>query len=160
MSTPANINYLSVNRFKLDITKIPTTSYFAQSVSIPALSMTEEQQFTAFNPIPHPGGLLDYDLFDVTFVVDEDLKSWMEVYNWIKSIAPHKDFGDYDKNYASDATLTIMNNKYIPKYQITFENLFPMNISELAFSTQGTDEEITTATAAFRYTKYEIKNVI
>ena len=65
------------------------------------------------------------------------------------------------KNYKdifSDAELIIMNASYQPMLTVTIEEMFPVGISGIQFSSVVVDTEPVIATATFAFTKYEIGN--
>jgi hypothetical protein len=47
-----------------------------------------------------------------------------------------------------------------PQMEFHFYEAFPLTISSLDFSSAAADVEYFTATAGFRYTNYEIKNLL
>ena len=58
---------------------------------------------------------------------------------------------------------TIDSNEDVDKFQFThmfYINYVPISISALDFDSANTDLEYFTATAGFRYTNYEIKNLL
>ena len=63
-----------------------------------------------------------------------------------------------DKRF-SDATLQVLNNNNIANFDVVFKDLFPTSLSTLSFDVTGTDNDYFTATATFRYTIYEIRDV-
>jgi len=51
-------------------------TYFCQSLSIPGISLGEVPVNNPFLDVYSPGEKAIYDLLNVTFMVDEELKSW------------------------------------------------------------------------------------
>jgi hypothetical protein len=47
-----------------------------------------------------------------------------------------------------------------PQMEFHFYDAFPISLSALDFDSANTDLEYFTATAGFRYTNYEIKNLL
>ena len=48
--------------------------------------MGQATQVTPFVDMPLVGEKIVFDNFDMTFIVDEQLKNYMEMYNWVKNI--------------------------------------------------------------------------
>lgn len=174
----ANINksILNKNNFKLLIDKLPTVEYFVQSVSIPGLSFTEVEQgagvgLDAF----FPGDKVSFDNLEVTFLVDEDLENFKEVYDWINAIVPIHDPADFkawtgskstrgvlasvdnDLNQYSQITLVTNTNKNIPNKYFRFYDCFPTALGGMELKS-GESGEAVTCTVTFRFTYYDIES--
>ena len=67
--------------------------------------------------------------------------------------------GEYDGeglNIYSDATLQILSNNLVPKFQVFFKDVFPYSLSTVTFDATDTDIEYFTAEVSFKYTMYNI----
>ena len=82
-----NRNFLSPIGFKFSIERMRGVDFFCQSASIPAMSMQAANQPTRFNKIPQPGDELYYEDLYIKFLVDENLKNWYQVHDWMREIA-------------------------------------------------------------------------
>ena len=85
--TPQNTNPLQPTKFLLTFSRIPTAQYFCQEVNIPSVSLGEVDRVTPFLDMYSPGTKLKYDPLDVTFIIDEELRSWRDMYNWFISVS-------------------------------------------------------------------------
>jgi len=155
---PGTHNYLSTNYFRLAISRAPTVSYFAQAVSLPSINIAELRQPTILSTnIPVPGNAYTFQPLRVQFIVDETMRSWQEIYNWIKVLGNYKDSTDtlshHDKY--SDITLLITNSSYNAKFEVVFKYAYPSALSELPFSITAVDNVPVLATVDFTYTYYE-----
>ena len=56
--------------------------------------------------------------------------------------------------------LTVLTSAMNPQMEFHFYEAFPTSITALDFDSANTDLEYFTATATFRYTNYEIKNLL
>ena len=61
-----------------------------------------------------------------------------------------------NQNLLSDATLQILSNNLVPKFQVTFKDVFPTSLSTVTFDATDTDIEYFTAEVSFKYTMYNI----
>ena len=59
-------------------------------------------------------------------------------------------------NIFSDATLQILSNNLVPKFQVFFKDAFPTSLSTVTFDATDTDIEYFTAEVSFKYTMYNI----
>ena len=160
--TPQNTNPLQPTKFLLTFARIPTTQYFCQEVNIPGVTLGEVDRVTPFLDMFSPGTKLKYDPLDVTFIVDEALQSWKDMYNWFISIADPDGFERRDhpkelqqNKHLSDATLTVLSALNNPIIRIQFANLFPLTMNDIKFDTKLSAETIITCTATFRYQSYK-----
>ena len=170
---PVNTNYLQPTKYLLTFDRMPTVQYFCQSVNIPGLSIGQAIINTPGLDIYAPGNKIAYNNFNVTFAVDESLKSWQEIYNWFRSFAAPE--GTEERNrlstmqtvgvgkqnvskkpWYSDATLTILTNLNNPAVRVNFINIFPVSLSYLQLDTKMSADDIITADANFVYERYEI----
>jgi len=107
----------------------------------------------------------------VSFLVDEDMKNWIEVFEWMKSIGlmidskdtlnyktPGRPSGQFE-DYFSDAYLAITNSSYKPKIQVRIHEMFPTSLTGIQFNTTNSDNEPVIATATFAYTYYTIESL-
>ena len=147
---PKNMNPLADVQFKFEIAALPETTFFVQTTSLPGISLTPiEIGLPQREGFARSSGTISYEELSVTFLVDEYLKNWMEIYNWI--------IGDI--TYTS-GVLTVLSSSMNPTIEAHFKQLFPTSLSELAFDSTTTDPTYHQATVAFKYTEYTIKSLI
>jgi hypothetical protein len=146
-----NINPLTEVQFKFEIVDFPATTFFVQTVNLPGV---------AFDPTPigRPmrtdvnimAGAVSYEPLEVTFVVDEYLKNWLEMFNWVTGAQPHY----------TNAVLTILSSSMNPTLEVHFENTFPTNLTEIAFDSTVSETTSLISTVTFNYSVYTIKNLL
>jgi len=162
MDKPTKHSPLHLNYFEFTIKRVPNMVYFCQEVNIPGLGHSVVDQGTSLGlPVKIPGGAFTFEPFSVTFKVDEQMKNWLEIFNWIKGV------GNYSNDTSSlqyrdrfsDARLTITNSMYKPKFAVNFKNIFPNSLSGIKFSTILADSIEAVVTATFAFTNYEIETL-
>ena len=165
---PENINTLDLTRFRFIIHSLPFTEYFTQSVNIPGINQANTQQPTPMVVAPLTGDHLSFDPFTVSFLVDEDMKSWLEVYDWLRQLTFPKAYSEfdelktdsttafYDGTQTSDASLVVLTNASNANIQFFFHDVFPTSLTEIQFNSAVDSPDVVTATATFEYTSYEI----
>ena len=120
---------------------------------------------------------MDFGDLSLRFLVDEDLKNYMEIQKWMRGLGfPEslQEFDDFEKagknrlpkRYAqfgdqiySDGTLQILSSNLVAKFNVNFTELFPYSLSTLAFDATDTDIEYFTAEVSFKYTMYNLTDV-
>jgi hypothetical protein len=168
---PDNLNYLSNISFRLSIEDTPHLTWFCQSVTVPGVSVNTVDVVTPFVNIPYAGGSVSFEELSVTFMVDEHLKNWIEIYDRVIALGLAEGHEKYRLlKSSSDLTprggtvstivLTVLTSGMNPQIEFHFNEAFPISISSLEFNSSSTDVEYFTATAGFRYTNYEIKNLL
>ena len=148
---PKNINPLADVQFKFDVAALPNTSFFIQTVNLPGVSLEAAVIATPqLQNFSRHTGIITYEALDITFMIDEYLKNWQEVYEWMIG----------EENKYTSAVLTILSSSMNPTIEFHFSGLFPTNISEIAFDSTATEPTYQIATVAFRYSKYIIKSLL
>ena len=156
---PTNVNLLSPVGFRFNIENLPKTNWFVTSANLPGISLGEIVQPTPLLQAAVAGNDLTFETLNITFLVDEDLQNWREIYDWMVGLGFPENYAQYQNQKEqnqiySDATLTILNSNMKPNYRIIFTDLFPTALSEIAFDSASTDIEGLKVTASFRYLAY------
>ena len=123
---PSNYNILSPLAFRLDIERVPTATFFCQSVSVPGITLGEFEQQTPLINIPIPGDKLEFESLSATFLIDEDLANYIEIMTWMKGLGTPESLTEYNtlrqtsdtyqkvnpslQDVVSDITLHILTN--------------------------------------------------
>jgi len=164
---PSNRSFLSNNKFEFVLKRIPNFAFFVQSVNLPSLTLQSTSINTPFTAVSLPGNQIVFNQLSLTFIVDEDMQSWYELYNWIYQLGNPNSFdktgtltgepGMEDNTY-SDATLFIKTNSNNPNMQIQFYDVYPTELGEMTFSsTEG--QEFITSSVVFNYTSYDATKI-
>jgi len=168
--TPANTNFLQPSKFILAFNRLPTVQYFCQEANLPGASIGTTEFNTPLVNVPIAGTKINYNEFNVTFMVDEQAQSWIELYKWMLAIASPKSLADRALNnqlqntftatdsYYSDSNLTVMSALNNPLISIKFHRMFPVSLSDIQFDTKESADTIITANATFRYEYFDIEN--
>ena len=121
-------------------------------------------------PIPIEGNMVYGDL-EVEFIVDEDLRNYMEIHNWMRALGTPQNYGertDWEKRFQfhssddprySDATLQVLNNNNLANFDVLFKSVFPVALGAIPFDVTQSDNQYLTATATFKYILFEVRNV-
>lgn len=167
---PLNPNLLHPNKFQLNFSRMPSVQYFAQSVSIPGISMSEIPQPTPFTELYLPGEKPIYDLLNVTFLVDEEMTSWLEVHDWIRAMTFPTKFEDYQnlqklnpqalsKPQYSNLTITVLTAANNPIVKFHYFDVFPTTLSTVIMNAADSPDNIITADVTFRYSYFDVEKV-
>ncbi len=152
---PTNLNQLNVVSFATNFLRMPGVNYFCQRVNIPGISLANTIQSTPFANIPIEGDVLEFEDLSLSFIVDEDMQNYLELYNWLHALGFPERYAQYDNQTSdikSDVNIIIHTNKSNPNYSIVFKDVFPIALGVLNFDTNNTDLEPIIVDATFKYT--------
>ena len=173
----SNRNFLSIVGFKFLLNRCPKVDFYCNTANIPEVILGTAVQRTYLKDIPVPGDKLQYGDLNITFMVDEDMENYLQIYQWItslgfpESISQFSELKDTDRllpekpvagdhfNERSDATLMILNSDYNPSVKIKFKDVFPVSLSAVPFNVTAEAQQYYTATASFRYTIFDVIDV-
>ena len=159
---PDNINPLMNTYFRFIMNKVPTITYFCQRVNLPSLSFDSVEQPTRFGArLYKAGDAYSYEDLNIDFIVDENMKNWNELYEWLRSCANLEDTSEYENPeiHTTDAELIIVNSAKRPIKSISFKNVLPTSLGSLQFDSTTTETEPIICNATFRYTSYSVTSI-
>ena len=185
---PTVFDYSQSNQFKINIPIFPLTEWFVVSCNVPGVTMGQGVVPTPLLDVPFIGDKLTYAQFNMTFMVDEQLKNYNELHDWLVNMAaPQKSsqFGartsDYvirpsqstkfyrdgqevtgstsDRDLYCDLELYILSSKIIPVAMITMQEAFPVTISALDYTQQDADTSYVQCNVSFAFMLYTIEAV-
>ena len=169
INEPTNKNFLSPLGFGFSIKKLPTTNFFVTRAVIPGFSIGVVETTNPFVKIPIPGDKIQFGDLQVTFKIDEDMKNYIEIFNWIIALGFPENYGQYSnikrkgkttgEGIYSDASLTVLTSAMNPNIEFAFRNAFPYSITDVEFNTSSADVEYLEATVGFRYELFTITSI-
>ena len=176
-SLPDNLSYLAPTQFELLVKKLPNTKYFATGVNIPSVSVGETLQPTRLGAnVKLPGDKIQFGEITITFIVDENMENWTELYNWMEGITASTDTekyrllvgankregeeqdgsGDFDQLH-SDMTIVVTTAANNPNRYVRIQDAYPSSLGEIAMDTTVAGGlSYVTCTASFQFTSFEI----
>jgi len=168
---PSNPNFLHANKFQLNFGRTPNTQYFCQSITVPGISMSEIMSPTPFSDLYLPGEKPIYDMLNVTFLIDEEMKSWLEIHDWIRALTFPENYQEYqslsilnpntlnNKPQYSDCTITVLTAANNPIIRFHYYDVFPTSISTVIMNASDSPDNVVTADASFRYTRFDVEQI-
>ena len=185
---PTVFDYASGTQWRLAFNRLPKTTWFCTAANVPGITLGEAQYPTPMSDMFVTGDKLTFETLNITFLVDEELQNYRELWDWIVGIGSPVNHSQWEttlskgdgairsfatpdadprtkstyeeSNLYSDATLIVYNSKNIAKVNVQFKNMFPTSLSSLEYSQDLTDVEYFKASATFRYLYYEFETVI
>jgi len=172
--TLCNENFLSPSGFKLVIPGFSSIGFQCTSANIPGIGMGGPTQATPYNDFQLTGDKLNYEDFNVTFLINEDCQNYSLIHNWLVGITyPQKatqwrEFIDQmkDKDFQNDNNLEqvdiflhVLNSNYNTAYKVHFFDAFPISLTPMEFSTELSDIDYLKARITFRYTYFKLLDI-
>ena len=182
---PTVFDYASGTQWRLAFNRLPKTTWFCTAANVPGITLGEAQYPTPMSDMFVTGDKLTFETLNITFLVDEELQNYRELWDWIVGIGSPVNHSQWEttlskgdgairsfatpdadprtkstyeeSNLYSDATLIVYNSKNMAKVDVKFKNMFPTSLSSLEYSQDLTDVEYFKASATFRYLYYEFE---
>ena len=155
-TNPDEFNLLNNVQFRFDITKLPNVNYFMQTATLPSLTLDQPIfPMAHLSNVPVPGSQLTHEPFDITFLVDQQLNNYLEIYKWMINIVYTED----REKQMSDATLHFLTGNMNTTRTIKFYDIFPTVITELTGSSDDSDTDPLTCNVTFAYKYFEIDDI-
>lgn len=158
-------NYFSPLEFIVTVKRLPNIEFFTQRTQIPGVSASPVEKPTPFNVMYETPDKLRYDNFNFSFIIDEKMNNYLEIYNWIKDITfpqnynQFKSINESKEGLISDISVLVLNSTKNPSIKITYKNCFPISLSEITLDTTAQDLIYPEATVTFQYDYYEIEQI-
>ena len=155
-----NPNTLKPVSYKMSIGRLPFVEYMCQSVSLPGVEVEPiefRNRFVDIKEIGKPSYAAD---LDITFLVDEDMKNWRSIHDWMRSITPfedHKEVISPAEDHKSDLTLIVTTSSMNPNISITFKSAFPRSLGGIEFDSTSTDLSPIIATVSFAFDSFKVE---
>lgn len=152
-------NFLSPIEFQVSVSRLPNVQFFVQQTSIPSISSTPIQVPTRFNPSYRGGDNIEFSNMDLTFIVDEQMNNYMEIFDWMISTNFPESHDQYSGEQYSDISVLILNSKKNANINITYRNCFPISLGDVQLNLTDTDLTYPQVTATFQYDTFDIKKI-
>ena len=136
---------------------------------MPTVTLNETMLPTPVLQRFEPSNVITYEPLQIRFRVDEDLKNYLELFDWMQGAGPvdledrakfeNAAIGDRSKGIVSDGFLMILSSNMNPHTRIDFIDLFPMTLAPIQFDTTGVDIEYLECDCTFRYRNFKIARI-
>lgn len=160
-------NYLQPTGFKILINRrtFPNLQFYAQSVNHPDVTLpATELNFSRISSVPIVGDAVDFGTLSMEVLLDEDMNSYRELYNWMvtatdtKHILASQSLGRGSDAYKTpsyyDMSVAILSSHNNVNREFTYINAFPINVGNVTLnSTSG--ETFLSFPVNFRFDYFE-----
>lgn len=153
-TNPDNINSLSPVSFKLVLQKFPNLEFFATGVSVPAITTGVTTASLSQRNMNIYGDKLTFEDLSVKLIVDEDMQSYKEIFDWMNSSVMDENVLE---NQLCDITLVVMTSHNNENRTFKFRNAFPTSIGGLEFDAGASEVSYITVDVVFSFSDMTIE---
>lgn len=172
-SQPSSLNYIHPNNFTFRVKRLPDLNFTVQSINVPGISVGRVDQPNPIQGSPLQGDRLFFADLSVTFLVDENMENYKEIFTWMSRITnqSYKLPGNYhyssirdaqpasDEGLFSDISINILTSAKNPNIRLKFTEAFPIQLSDLIFDSQSDPSQFSKAQVVFTYRDYDFEVV-
>lgn len=164
MSLSIRQNFFAPHNYTFTIERLPHVSYFTQQANIPGLSIGTVESPSPFSTIYRPGDKTTFGTLEITFLVDEDLKNYTEIFNWMVGLTYPENFDQHanlieGEGLYSDASLIAQDNSKNSTTEFKFVDIFPTTLGQIQLDHQQSDVQYATSTVTFQINSYTINKL-
>jgi hypothetical protein len=158
-----NTNFLQPTNFKITLDRKHFTNleFFCQSVSHPdMMSNAADVSYQRITQIPMPGDKLSFGEFTCMILLDENMNSYKEMYDWMSRIVETKQVNALDRSpdippTHADVTLSILSSHNNQNRKIRYIDCIPTGLGAIQFESMASGDQFLTFAASFRFSYFE-----
>jgi hypothetical protein len=153
-------NNLRSNGFVFALERLPDTAFRIIQVEMPSIEIQPVETPTRTGDQYFPGSEITFSEMTLRFIIDEDMKNYIELYNWITQQRYTTDFiptKTQEILMVSDGTLTMLNNSNVANKTFYFHDMFPISLSGMTFETNISEPSIVECTVNFKFSYFHLK---
>jgi hypothetical protein len=157
-----NLNFLQPTNFKvvIDRKRYGNLEFFAQRVSHPGVTVNSPSvPYRGISNVSLPGDTIAFSELSFNVIVDEDLKSYIEVFNWLKDLVEvpyQRNMKDVGEKQEVDITLSVQNSHNNTTKKIRYIDCIPTNLGALDMESVAGDDRVVTYPVTFTIGYFEI----
>jgi len=166
-TSSSNPNLLSNVSFNMAIAKFPNVDFYVQSVTLPGVTLSEIQVPTGPFRVPYKevSGSAQFEPLSVTFMIDEDMNNYFELWNWVQIVAgintqAYQELVSSDPMKAgikTDILLNVMTSHRNNNIEFKFIDAFPSGVEAVTFDFRSPSVDYQPMTVSFTYSHFEFK---
>jgi len=163
-TSSSNPNLLSNVSFNMSMGRFPGMNFYVQSVTLPGVSLSEIIVPTGAPRIPYKeiSGSAQFEPLSVTFMIDEDMTNYFEIWNWVQIVAginasAYNDLLDADPMKTSvktDINLNVLTSHRNLNIDFKFIEAFPSGVEAITFDLRSPSVDYQPMTVSFSYSHF------
>lgn len=161
--TESNKNFLQPSGFSvlIDRQNYPNLQFFAKSISHPSVDLSPVEQPVRRARIPYAGDTVTFGALDITFLIDEDMETYIEMYNWMVRIVNENQRGQSEAIQdeaiptEADIVVNVLTSHNNTNRIIKYMNCVPTSVSGMELSADASTEPVV-FNGTFSFKAFEI----
>jgi len=105
-SQPTVLDYATQTQWRLAFNRIPKTTWFCTAANIPGIQLGEATYPTPMADMFVTGDKLTFETLNITFLVDEELQNYREIWDWLVGIGAPKHHPQWSETLSKGDGLT------------------------------------------------------
>jgi len=165
--TTGGTNLFQPTGFKviIDRKNFANLEFFVQAVTHPGASCPAmETAVKRIQSVPLPGGQMEFGELTMDVLLDENMSSYTEMYNWMlrsvnsDMITKRDNFGGQTSTQPSysDITVVALTSHNNTSIKFKYVDALPVSIGDIRFESTNQSVEFVTFPASFRFSYFEI----
>jgi phosphoribosyl 1,2-cyclic phosphodiesterase len=163
-STVANANYLQPNGYKvvIDRQRFKNIEFFAQTVQHPTISIPAVDVPFRRTIVAEPGNTATFSELNIDVIIDEEMKVYEEIYNWMTSMLSYNVQPELANNrtpdfkLSYDMTLSILTSQNNANRRIRYKDAFPTSLGGIQFTSSTGDIQYIVMPVSFSFSTFEL----
>jgi hypothetical protein len=158
-----NMNYLQPTNFKLVIDRknFGNLEFFAQTVQHPSISITPAELPYKRANIYEAGDKVSFGELGATIILDEDMNSYIEMYNWIERLLEQKNRTPTAKTSSllpstADITVSVLSSHNNGNKKIRYIDCIPTLLGDINFEATTDTIQYLTFPVSFRFSYFTV----
>ena len=94
-SQPTVFDYATGTQWRLTFNRIPKTTWFCVSANVPGITLGESSYPTPMADMFVTGDKLTFETLNITFLVDEELQNYREIWDWLVGMGAPKQHSEW-----------------------------------------------------------------
>lgn len=152
-------NFFSQVEFRFINGYTPNLEHLVQKVHVPAIDVGMALVQTPFVKMINPGNM-SYGQLNIEFKLDEKLKAYDEVLDWLEAIGHPDNLSPQYQDVKKDIRVIVLNSSKNAMRELTFTDAFPTHISEIPLDSTLLQVPYLTCSASFAFQRMFRKNLI
>ena len=160
-------NYLQPSGFKVVINRsqFPNLQFYAQSVSHPEAGLPPAKvSFSRIGTAPFVGDAIDFGQLQLEVLLDEDMNSYRELYNWMLSAVNERHVlatqtlsgSEYKEPTYHDITIAVLSSHNNVNRTFRYRNGFPISVGNIQMNASSADQFLSFP-VTFRFDYFDFK---
>lgn len=141
------LSLLTPSVYQLAFNKLPHIAFMCQHINLPEVSFGTAMAPYRTHDLKLPGEKLQYGPLSAEILIDKNMVTYTEIYNWMKDISV---FDTPSKDWTSFASLIIGGKTFM------FHDVYPTQVGSINFFSTVNDSPAVTFNVVFEYTYFDI----